>query len=789
MSRKFLTGIDLSAVGIVSAVSITGKTTFAASTTSASSFNIVDGVAPTTGLATGDFWATGGNLYYRSSTGPTSQTIAYTTSNITGTSAGLSSSNSFWGQSFTGSGNQTVSGSLTSVGNITGSATNNMVITSATSGNGSLTLNSSGTGGISIVPLGTGTINLNTAASSVANTAGITIQSGSASGTPALNAGTITVDTGTKTTTGTATINLGTGNATNIGIGNASSTTNFLGTVNINSNAILTTASTSSGLTSFGTNATLTTPTIDVINASSVSATTPQLYGNITSGTIGIGTAVGTGSTSGTINIGTGSSSVTSKTINIGTGASAGTTAINIGTSNGGTTTVNGTLVAQTLTTTNISSTTSGNITIKTADSSSLATQGITIQSGTTTSSGANAGTVVIDTGAKSGAGTATLTLGYSNATAINIGNSGSTTTFAGTVSIPTTPVNANDAVNKTYVDNIASGMNAHDAVKYATTGQLGTLSNLVYAGSLTKSYVSGGSSGIGDYIQLSISGGTWTDVTIDGQTVTAGDRILIKNESLAFTGAGINVANGIYTVTTAAAQGTAGTFKFTRATDSDQVPEVSAGDFVYVLGGTNNIGNGFVQTSTIATVGVSAITWSQFSGSSTTLAGNGLTTNTNNPNQIDIYLDTNNTLAINSDKLGLNTVSQTNTGSFAAGTATAGSGATITNHTIDSYGRVTGTTYSQIPWNAIATTTLAQNGAMSGSATVTSARKISGTFGTVTANTNAVITHGFSGLVLAQVFDSGGALVEVDVTTSAGATTFLSSSTALTGYQYLIIG
>ena len=65
---------------------------------------------------------------------------------------------------------------------------------------------------------------------------------------------------------------------------------------------LLSSVSTASALTSFGTNATLTTPTIDVINAASATGTTQSLFSNTTTGTINIG---GASLTTGTINIGT----------------------------------------------------------------------------------------------------------------------------------------------------------------------------------------------------------------------------------------------------------------------------------------------------------------------------------------------------------------------------------------------------------------------------------------------------------------------------------------------------
>jgi len=139
-------------------------------------------------------------------------------------------------------------------------------------------------------------------------------------------------------------------------------------------NSGTTAASWESGLTDFSTytgtganvmatSPTLTTPTVDVINAASATATTQTLFGNTSTGTINIGGASFTtgsiilgGSGTGTIQIGgsTATSSGTvnilngavatalTKTINIGTGSTAGTTTIGIGSATGSTTTING---------------------------------------------------------------------------------------------------------------------------------------------------------------------------------------------------------------------------------------------------------------------------------------------------------------------------------------------------------------------------------------------------------------------------------------------------------------
>lgn len=135
-----------------------------------------------------------------------------------------------------------------------------------------------------------------------------------------------------------ATITQGTGITVTNGAGTISvALTNSSVTIGSTSVSLGGTATTVAGLT-------LTTPTIDVINASSATATTPSLYANTTSGTINIGALVGSTAAVGTITIG-GNAGIAggTKTINIGTGATAGTTTITIGSATGSTTNILGT--------------------------------------------------------------------------------------------------------------------------------------------------------------------------------------------------------------------------------------------------------------------------------------------------------------------------------------------------------------------------------------------------------------------------------------------------------------
>lgn len=177
--------------------------------------------------------------------------------------------------------------------------------------------------------------------------------------------------------------------------------------------------------------------------------------------------------------------------------------------------------------------------------------------------------------------------------------------TMTGFITTHADPTSDLHVANKRYVDTVSAGINVHEAVKYATTGALGTAGNLV-GGTITTTYANG-TSGLNATITVATSS-NWTDILIDGQSLTVTDRVLIKNQSA-------NLQNGIYTVTQVGTVGSTTSFIFTRAVDNDQSPEIDAGDLTYVIAGTTNAGDGYVQTTANVVVGTTGVVWSQFSG------------------------------------------------------------------------------------------------------------------------------------------------------------------------------
>jgi len=183
------------------------------------------------------------------------------------------------------------------------------------------------------------------------------------------------------------------------------------------------------------------------------------------------------------------------------------------------------------------------------------------------------------------------------------------------------TPTDAGDAATKSYVDNVSTGVNIHDAVVAATTG---TIAGVYAAGSTTANPPGDGGTGVGATITYSATGVVTLDTSV---TLAAGDRVLVKDGVTAAAGAS-SIANGIYVVTTAGAVGTAAVL--TRSTDADNshFGDLSAGDLVYVIGGNTYAGDQFVQTvkgtATSGTgadttysvkIGTDAISYTQFSG------------------------------------------------------------------------------------------------------------------------------------------------------------------------------
>jgi len=186
-------------------------------------------------------------------------------------------------------------------------------------------------------------------------------------------------------------------------------------------------------------------------------------------------------------------------------------------------------------------------------------------------------------------------------------------------IRIPTAPTNNNDAASKSYVDSVASGLDSKESVRVASTANIGALSGLL---------------------------------TIDGITLVAGDRVLVKNQTT-------TTENGIYVAAVGA---------WTRSTDADAAGELSGGSFVFVESGTVAQDTGWVVSADgPLTPGTDAITWAQFSSAGIVTAGTGLT-KTGNVINANVGATT---ITVNgSDDLILNSSATANQILLSAGTA-----------------------------------------------------------------------------------------------------------------------
>jgi len=318
-----------------------------------------------------------------------------------------------------------------------------------------------------------------------------------------------------------------------------------------------------------------------------------SVAGGVTSfsaGSTGFSPSTGTSGAivlTGTLNAasgGTGANTLTGYVYGNGTGVmTASTTIPNAGLVNSSVT-YNGTTVALGA---------SGTITANT-------TNALTIGTGLsgTSFNGSSAVTIAIDSTVATLTGTQTLTnktISGSSNTLTNIANASltnssvtvgttaialgaSSLTLGGLTSVAVTqdPVSALELATKQYVDSVAQGLDPKASCVAATT------TNITLSGTQT----------------------------IDGVALIAGDRCLVKDQTL-------SQNNGIYLVAAGA---------WTRATDMDSWAEVP-GAFTFIEQGTLYADTGWVCTSNAGgTLGTTPITWVQFAGVGSYTAGTGLT-------------------------------------------------------------------------------------------------------------------------------------------------------------------
>ena len=271
-----------------------------------------------------------------------------------------------------------------------------------------------------------------------------------------------------------------------------------------------------------------------------------------------------------------------------------------------------------------------------------------------------------------------------------------------GTLTLSGAPSSDLHAATKAYVDATATGLDVKASCRVASTTN----------------------------IALS-TGGTQT---VDGVVTVAGNRVLVKNQTLL-------PDNGIYVVAAGA---------WSRATDSDTSAEVTAGMFTFVSEGTANADTGWVLVSNdTITLGTTDISFEQFSGAGQIIAGAGLTKAGNT-----LTVGSSARIVVNADNIDLATMSAPS-GSEGGGTNV------ISSVSADSYGRLTGYAY----------------GAISGLTNT----HLSGTAGITNANlANSAVTVGSTSVSLGSAVTTFAGLTSVTSTGFTGALTG-NASTATT--------
>ena len=171
------------------------------------------------------------------------------------------------------------------------------------------------------------------------------------------------------------------------------------------------------------------------------------------------------------------------------------------------------------------------------------------------------------------------------------------------------TPTDAAHIATKGYVDAARQGLDVKQSVRAATVGAINISADLE-AGDL-----------------------------IDGVTLVAGDRVLVKDQSTA-------TENGIYVAVTSGAAS-----RSSDANGTADTGELKPGTFTFVEEGAVNSDKGFVvSTNGTITIGSTSIAWTQFSGAGSFTAGDGLS---QSGNTINVNVTSNRT-AITADAIDI---------------------------------------------------------------------------------------------------------------------------------------
>jgi len=360
-----------------------------------------------------------------------------------------------------------------------------------------------------------------------------------------------------------------------------------------------------------------------------------------------------------------------------------------------------------------------------------------------------------------------------------------------GTNSISVTPVNANDIVNKAYVDSVAQGISVRVSVRAASISSFeSTLGSSLLGGAITGAWYNAGTvtwNGVTytGYITTTLTtptnlvGGTAASGSLNpvlytafdspsgtSSTLNLGDRVLIKDFSNSSTynstgGTVRSSANGIYVVITLGGGGPNFTIAFARALDCDTAAELSEGVFAFIEEGSTQATTGWIEvdiTTNIvpATAATASNTpqFTQFTGAGDITATMGLQKSTNT-----IGANVNITSSTTSFSLGGNAISPFSNNTNATLTITSASAGTIilTQNTSGWSLAAGSTNVNTLTLNQAGSATYTINGTggtltLSNSGSVTCSNSgsltITGTGGTLTISNSASLTATNSGII-----------------------------------------
>ncbi len=308
-------------------------------------------------------------------------------------------------------------------------------------------------------------------------------------------------------------------------------------------------------------------------------------------------------------------------------------------------------------------------------------------------------------------------------------------------------PTADTDAANKAYVDAARSGLDVKQSVRVATDGSDISLSN--------------------------------TTTTVDGVTLSDGDRILVKDQNDAS-------ENGIYVVSTSGA--------WSRSTDADSNAEVTAGLFTFVAEGDVNGDSGWVlSTNDTITLDTTDLTFAKFSGAGQIIAGDGLSKSGTQSNQIDVnvdgtttYIDASDNVAVKSSNTQYEVLISDGSGTTPTwGALDLSQGAAVTNDLPITHGGTGASTAADARDNLADTTA-------GTTATPTLARVAAQDCAASSGSTSqTTVTHNFGTKdVVVQVFETstGGSVIADSIRTNVNTVTITINGASISSGDFRIV-